>query len=178
MQVLQAIPSRALMWALFVMPALMVPAAAQDLQPVTSTMTVPWSGILTTDLENVAVSGTISFEATSIFTRKTVFTKIEAKISRAVGVGLTSGQTFVAMDAAVHTCSIPGRLRNSNSNDLPYEFMSEHRLLPSGTITSFYQQVREGSLALISEFTFQADGSLAAAVVRIGSTRFRPAATP
>jgi hypothetical protein len=174
---LRAFAVHALIVALFTFaPPATGPAIAQVLPPVTSVMTVPWSGTLVTDLEEISVSGVMRIQVESRFTRRNVFTKIRTSISQTVGVGVTSGQTLVGVGVSLNTCSIPTNSRSAGR--FPLEFISQHELVPTDPIFPMYQRVRRGPLPLIYEITLGGDGRLAGAVVRIGATRFRPASIP
>jgi hypothetical protein len=153
--------------------ALMPPtvAPAQTLRPARSLVSVPWSGILSTDVEDISVTGVIQIQVDATLTRKTIFTKVSTTITQTTGIGLTSGQAFVGVGTSLSTCSIPVGSRNSDR--FPLELISEQQLTPSGSVSALYLGVRSVPLSLIPEITFREDGGPDLVRIRIGNSQLR-----
>jgi len=136
-----------------------------------SHVTVPWSGVLNSDVEDIFVTGSIDIDVESISVRGTLFTKLRSSISTTSGFGLTSRQDFVGTGGVMNTCSLPAS--SPGVGRFPVEVVSEQRLLVSGPVTSPYETVREAPLPVIYQVTLSGDGRLLGAQVRMGRTRFR-----
>src|SRR5262245_3570383 len=75
--------------------------AAQAFGPVTTNVSIPFSGTMKTDIEDISITGTLHLRTEAILTQTTVFAEVESNVSATTGVGVTSGQTFVAVGAAL-----------------------------------------------------------------------------
>jgi hypothetical protein len=146
------------------------PMAALFSTPVTTTVSIPFSGILATNLEDISITGILHLTAHVTLTRTSVFAEVNSNISNTTGVGTKSGQSFVGVGAELQMCAIPAGPRSSSP--VPLQLTAQFRLLPSGQRIPLYQNVREGSLLLILQLAFRADGTLVEASVLVGNSRF------
>src|SRR5262245_37291708 len=89
-------------------------AAAEPAAPST-TVVVPFSGIVHTDIEDISVSGALHIQADVTLTPTTVFARIHTNISATKGIGNTSGQAFVGVSVPLKMCFIPAGRRDSDA---------------------------------------------------------------
>jgi hypothetical protein len=143
--------------------------------PVTTTMALPFSGILGTDIEGISVSGTLHIETQVALTPEFLVATVHTNISNATGVGTTSGQRFVAVGASLQTCGLPVGL---GANAEPVQLTLQFRLSALPPLSPEYQRVREGSLLLILQLTFRNDGTVSGATSAVGRSRFSVAPAP
>ena len=133
--------------------------AAQFSPPDVSIKSIPFSGTLKTDLEEISVAGTLHLRSEVTLTSTTVFAKIDSNISQTTGVGAKSGQRFVGVGAPLKTCKIPAGPRRSAPVSL--DFTSPYLLVPTGPLTPFYARgAPPRSLVLVIHAAFLSDGSL------------------
>jgi len=137
--------------------------------PVTTTMAIPFSGILGTDIEGISVSGTLHIQTHVALTPDFLVATVHTNISNATGIGTTSGQQFVAVGASLQTCGLPVAL---GANADPLQLTLQFRLSPLPPLSSQYQHVREGALLLILQLTFRDDGTVSGATSAVGTSRF------
>jgi hypothetical protein len=95
---------------------------------------------------------------------------VHTNISSTTGVGTKSGQNFVGVGVSLQTCGLPTGPRSSAR--VPLELTPQFRLVPVGPFSPTYQGVREGSLPLILQLTFQSNGVLVDAIASFGKSRF------
>jgi len=116
------------------------------------------------------MTGILQIVTQVTFTSQTIFARVHTNISSTTGVGTTSGQKFVGVGALLNTCGLPTGPRSSAR--VPLELTPQFRLIPVGPFSPAYQNVREGSLPLILQLTFQSDGLLVDAIASLGKSRF------
>ena len=149
-------------------------AAAEPAAP-PSTVVIPFSGIVHTDVEDISVSGTLHIQADVTLTPTTLFTRVHSNISATKGVGSTSGQAFVGVSVPLTMCFIPAGRRDSNAITL--ELTSQYQLIPTGPLSSFYARGgRQAPLLLLVQIRFQGDGTITGANAVVSSSRL--ASTP
>jgi hypothetical protein len=147
-----------------------VRAATEASPPVTTTLSIPFSGTLSTDIEDISVIGILQIVTQVTFTSQTIFARVITNISSTTGVGTKSGQKFVGVGASLQTCGLPTGPRSSAH--VPLELTNQFRLIPLGPFSPAYQNVQQGSLLLILQLTFRSDGPLVDAIVSLGKSRF------
>jgi hypothetical protein len=164
-----AIPALAIIFAALAILNGSVRAATVPSSPIT-TMSIPFSGVLSTNIEDISVTGILNIVVQVTFTSTTVFAKVHTNISNTTGTGLTSGQQFVGVGASLQTCGLPAGPRGANTDLL--ELTPQYGLLPLPPLASLYANVREGSLPLLLQLTFQGDGTVSGISAVVGSSRF------
>jgi len=150
------------------------PMAARSSTPVTTTLSIPFSGILATNLEDISITGILHLTAHVTLTRTSVFAEVHSNISHTTGVGTKSGQRFLGVSAALQMCAIPVGPRSGSPD--PLQLTAQFGLVPSGQLIPLYQNVREGSLPLLLQVAFGADGTLVEVSVLVGNSRFTSSA--
>jgi hypothetical protein len=149
-------------------------STAAQVSPPVSIKSIPFSGMLKTDLEEISVAGTLHLRSEVTLTSTTVFAKIDSNISQTTGVGTKSGQRFVGVGAPLNTCKIPAGPRRSAPVSL--DVTSPYLLVPTGPLTPFYARgAQPRSLVLVIHATFLSDGSLLDASSVVGN---RPSRVP
>ena len=147
------------------------PVLSQAMPEISSRITVPWAGVLTSDVEDIFVTGSVDIQVESVSVRGALFTKLRSNISGTVGLGMKSRQDFVGVGGVMNTCSLPAS--SHAIGRFPVEIVSQQRLLVTGPVSPDYQQLRQAPLPVIYEITLSGDGRVLGAQVRMGKTRFR-----
>ena len=130
---------------------------------------IPFSGTVKTDLEEISVAGILHLRSEVTLTANTVFAKIDSNISQTTGVGAKSGQRFVGASAPLKMCKIPVGPRRSAPVSL--DVTSQYLLVPIGPLTPFYARgAPPRSLLLVIHATFLSDGSLLDASSVVGNS--------
>lgn len=141
--------------------------APQFSKETTTVLSIPFSGALRTDMEDVSVSGVIQLQTHVTLTRTTLFARVVTSLSQTTGTGITSGQTFVAVGGPQQMCKVPAGTRGSGPVAL--EINPTYRLIPTGPSSPFYVRgAPERSLPLEAKVTFSSDGTLLSATVVVG----------
>jgi len=134
---------------------------------------------LRTDVEDISITGTLRLRTEAILTQTTVFAEVESNLSNTSGVGVTSGQAFVGVAAALQMCHVPVGRRSSAPVSL--DVTSQFRLVPTGPPSPLYPRgAPTRSLLLLIHTSFSGDGNLVGASAEVGDTRtnLSPAQTP
>ena len=152
-------------------PPVTAPAHSEVVPKVTSHFTIPWSGVLSSDVEDIFLTGSLDIQVESVSVHGTLFTKLRSSISDTTGFGMTSRQEFIGVGGGMSTCSLPASSRAIGR--FPVEVSSQQRLLVKGAVVSQYEASRQAPLPLVFELTLSGDGRPLGAQVRMGKTRFR-----
>ena len=145
-------------------------AATIPPNPVTTTLSIPISGTLSTDIEDISITGVLNIVTESTFAANSVFARVHTNVLNTSGIGLRTGQRFIAVGASLQTCGLP--TTPNSAGRLFVDLTPQFRLVPLAPLAPAYKAIREGSLPLVLQVTFQSDGRLVDATVNVGRSRF------